>query len=97
MHFSRGIENAAFKLTRMSKKTAFPHPQQQAFNPRTVACPACSKDAQYAPSNPYRPFCSARCKGIDLGAWANEAFRVPVQAPPDDSPWGDSTLDSTLQ
>jgi len=32
--------------------------------------------------NAYRPFCSARCRQIDLGAWASEAYRVPT-APPD--------------
>ena len=30
------------------------------------------------------PFCSARCRQIDLGAWAAETFRVPSDAPPDD-------------
>lgn len=29
--------------------------------------------------NRYRPFCSERCKMIDLGAWATEAYRVPVE------------------
>lgn len=56
---------------------------------RTVACPACGQDSVYAPSNPYRPFCSARCKGIDLGAWASEQFRMPTDNPPDDEPFGD--------
>jgi hypothetical protein len=27
----------------------------------------------------YRPFCSERCKMMDLGAWATEAYRVPVE------------------
>lgn len=43
---------------------------------RVVRCPSCASDSRYAPENPYRPFCSARCKGLDLGAWANETFRV---------------------
>jgi len=30
----------------------------------------------YAPDNPFRPFCSERCKNVDLGAWANENYRV---------------------
>ena len=30
--------------------------------------------------NPHRPFCSERCKIIDLGAWASESYKVPVQA-----------------
>ena len=54
-----------------------------------MRCPACGGDSVYAPTNAYRPFCSARCKGIDLGAWANEEFRVPDPTPPDDVPFGD--------
>jgi uncharacterized protein len=57
--------------------------------PRIVRCPACGGDSLYAPSNPYRPFCSQRCKGLDLGAWASESFRVPEETPPDDQNFGD--------
>jgi len=49
-----------------------------------VKCPACRQLTHYAPSNPWRPFCSARCKGVDLGAWADENYRVAVQPSPDD-------------
>lgn len=59
------------------------------MNPRIVRCPACGGDSVYARTNPFRPFCSARCKGIDLGAWASESFRVPDDTPPDDLPFGD--------
>jgi endogenous inhibitor of DNA gyrase (YacG/DUF329 family) len=45
--------------------------------PRQVICPQCKGAAIYAPSNPFRPFCSERCKNVDLGAWANEEFRMP--------------------
>lgn len=48
--------------------------------PRLVPCPTCGGDSVFAPSNPWRPFCSERCRQIDLGAWANESFRVA--APP---------------
>lgn len=37
----------------------------------TVACPICHKTVVYSSDNPFRPFCSQRCKLIDLGAWAN--------------------------
>ena len=57
--------------------------------PRIVRCPACGGKSIYAPSNPFRPFCSERCKGMDLGAWASESFRVPDDSPPDDLPFGD--------
>jgi uncharacterized protein len=41
----------------------------------------------FSPENPWRPFCSERCKMIDLGAWASESYRVPGEAgePEDDS------------
>jgi len=51
---------------------------------RTVACPTCKRPALFSPQNPYRPFCSARCQGSDFGAWANEAYRVGSNPPPDD-------------
>ena len=60
--------------------------------PRLVRCPACGGDSIYAPDNPFRPFCSERCKNLDLGAWASESFRVPGEAPPDDQPFGDARL-----
>lgn len=57
------------------------------FAPRQVRCPACSGPSLYSPANLYRPFCSARCKGVDLGAWASEEFKLPENTP------GDDTLD----
>lgn len=58
--------------------------------PRTVRCPTCGGASVFAPVNPWRPFCSERCRVIDLGNWATEAYRVPVapqdasqDAPPD--------------
>ena len=46
---------------------------------RTVKCPVCEKPTLFAPSNPWRPFCSERCKTRDLGAWAAEEYRVPAK------------------
>ena len=51
---------------------------------RTVRCPGCSGDSLYAPSNPYRPFCSKACKNHDFGAWASEQHRLPDDTPSDD-------------
>jgi uncharacterized protein len=59
---------------------------------KIVRCPACGGDSVYAVSNRYRPFCSERCKNMDLGAWASESFRLPTEAPPDDQPYGDAKL-----
>jgi len=63
--------------------------QQGSTKPRLVRCPTCGGDSVYAASNPYRPFCSERCKNLDLGAWASESFRVPEETPPDDQEFGD--------
>ena len=52
--------------------------------PKLVTCPTCGGDSVYAPSNFFRPFCSERCKNIDLGAWASEDFRMPAQGLPED-------------
>ncbi|MES2770937.1 MAG: DNA gyrase inhibitor YacG [Pseudomonadota bacterium] len=44
----------------------------------SVRCPHCSGLSLWSAENSWRPFCSARCKDIDLGAWAAESYRVPV-------------------
>jgi uncharacterized protein len=47
--------------------------------PRWVSCPRCGVQVAWMPENLYRPFCSERCKLIDLGDWATEKYRVPVE------------------
>ncbi|MFO7528165.1 MAG: DNA gyrase inhibitor YacG [Marinobacter sp.] len=44
-----------------------------------VQCPTCKQSVEWSEDNRYRPFCSERCKLIDLGAWANEEYRVPAE------------------
>ncbi len=51
---------------------------------RLVACPTCGKSVEWTAANAQRPFCSERCKLIDLGAWADERYRVPVVEDKDD-------------
>lgn len=63
-----------------------------AVKPRLVRCPACGGESVFSARNPYRPFCSQRCKNLDLGAWASESFRVPGEAPSEDQPFGDPKL-----
>ncbi|MBZ0093487.1 MAG: DNA gyrase inhibitor YacG [Sulfuricellaceae bacterium] len=54
--------------------------------PRLVACPICKKPTEWSTNNPFRPFCSERCKLIDLGQWATESYRIPdPEIPPDES------------
>lgn len=43
-----------------------------------VACPQCGAGVEWKSGNRFRPFCSERCKLMDLGAWATESYRVPV-------------------
>ncbi len=45
--------------------------------PRIVPCPNCQKAVKWTAQNPYRPFCSERCKLIDFGAWADETHSIP--------------------
>lgn len=59
---------------------------------RIVKCPCCLGDSVYAPENAYRPFCSERCKKMDLGAWANEDFRMSAETPRDELEFGDPKL-----
>lgn len=54
-------------------------------SPRIVTCPTCGKPVPWVAENRFRPFCSERCKQIDLGAWAAEDYRVPEPEPPPDS------------
>ena len=59
---------------------------------KIVVCPVCQGDSVYAASNPFRPFCSQRCKNIDFGSWASEGFRMPADTPPDEATYGDPKL-----
>ncbi|MEO8102230.1 MAG: DNA gyrase inhibitor YacG [Betaproteobacteria bacterium] len=47
---------------------------------RRVRCPQCGTMTEYRTDNPSRPFCSERCKLIDLGAWAEERYSIPGRA-----------------
>lgn len=51
--------------------------------PRMVACPNCKQLSEFSPNNRFRPFCSERCKMIDLGVWATEGYAIPDTAPTD--------------
>jgi endogenous inhibitor of DNA gyrase (YacG/DUF329 family) len=50
---------------------------------KPVACPRCGAAAPFGPGNKWRPFCSERCKMIDLGDWASERYRVPTREGPE--------------
>jgi uncharacterized protein len=48
-----------------------------------LPCPICSRPASPRAQNPASPFCSPRCKAVDLGQWLSEVYRVPVTDDPD--------------
>ncbi|MBD1107230.1 DNA gyrase inhibitor YacG [Pseudomonas amygdali pv. morsprunorum] len=52
--------------------------------PMTVQCPTCDAPVEWSAASPSRPFCSARCKLIDLGAWASEEHAIPVSPDAED-------------
>ena len=49
--------------------------------PRTFPCPRCGETSTWE-DNAFRPFCSERCKLIDLGAWASDEYKLPTQDSP---------------
>ncbi|WP_043308893.1 DNA gyrase inhibitor YacG [Pseudomonas sp. ML96] len=54
----------------------------------TVECPTCGAPVEWGPQSSNRPFCSERCKLIDLGAWASEAHAIPGDSL-EDSPFSE--------
>lgn len=44
-----------------------------------MKCPICKKEVKLTDAE--MPFCSERCRLVDLGNWANEEYRVPVVNP----------------
>jgi uncharacterized protein len=53
---------------------------------RVVGCPTCGSLVPWNAASPFRPFCSERCKLIDLGAWADERYRIAAADPADEEP-----------
>jgi uncharacterized protein len=50
---------------------------------KSIRCPNCRKPAPWE-GNPFRPFCSERCRMIDLGAWVAEEYRIPAEGKQDE-------------
>ncbi len=50
--------------------------------PTKVPCPRCGRPVPWTAESRYRPFCSERCRLIDLGAWFDESHRIPGAAEP---------------
>jgi endogenous inhibitor of DNA gyrase (YacG/DUF329 family) len=52
------------------------------MSPPIVKCPTCRRELDWSASE-FRPFCSDRCRLIDLGAWLSEKHAIPGDAPAD--------------
>jgi hypothetical protein len=46
----------------------------------TVKCPTCRRPVEWSEASAYRPFCSDRCRLIDLGAWLTEQHAIPDES-----------------
>jgi hypothetical protein len=53
--------------------------------PLTVKCPTCGHSVPWTAEQPYKPFCSERCKLIDFGEWAMEEKRIAGEPLPQDN------------
>jgi endogenous inhibitor of DNA gyrase (YacG/DUF329 family) len=51
-----------------------------------VECPVCRRRTEFTPANRWRPFCSERCKLVDLGQWASDGYVIPGDAPDPEEP-----------
>jgi endogenous inhibitor of DNA gyrase (YacG/DUF329 family) len=56
-----------------------------------MKCPICKKEVPF--TGPDMPFCSARCRLLDLGKWADEQYRIPASEPPPALPPADPGAD----
>lgn len=53
---------------------------------RQIPCPTCARPIEWSDAFPYRPFCSERCRLIDLGDWLMEKNVIPGEAAPESGP-----------
>ena len=53
-------------------------------SPARIACPTCKRPIEWNEKFPWRPFCSERCKLVDLGNWLDGAYRIPTAERPED-------------
>jgi len=52
--------------------------------PLTVKCPTCGRPVPWTAEQVHKPFCSERCRLIDLGEWVMEEKRIPGEPLPQD-------------
>jgi uncharacterized protein len=54
---------------------------------RRHRCPICEQPVSVRPANRAYPFCSDRCRLVDLGRWLGEAYRIPAGRAGDGAEW----------
>jgi endogenous inhibitor of DNA gyrase (YacG/DUF329 family) len=60
-----------------------------------VKCPTCKRPVEWSQESVYRPFCSERCRLVDLGAWFSEKHKIPDESSAvGDEPAQDNCKDS---
>jgi hypothetical protein len=52
------------------------------MNTAPLKCPTCGREIEWSEEFAFRPFCSERCRLIDLGAWLSEQRAIPEATPP---------------
>ena len=60
---------------------------------KLLRCPTCDRPIEWSEAFPFRPFCSERCRLIDLGEWLSEERRIPggpAEQAPREEPQADS-------
>ena len=60
---------------------------------KIVKCPTCQTNVEWSEQSTYRPFCSDRCRLIDLGDWANEKHAIPDEPLPSTEEFPYSNID----
>lgn len=58
-----------------------------------VKCPTCRRNVEWSEAQPYRPFCSDRCRLIDLGAWVSEQHKIPDESAAQDGTFHNESSD----
>jgi endogenous inhibitor of DNA gyrase (YacG/DUF329 family) len=61
----------------------------------TFACPTCNKPVEWSAASKWRPFCSERCRLIDLGAWMSGQRSIPGDDAAADDSSGQGPVDRT--
>lgn len=57
-------------------------PEEHAAKPSVANCPHCGKIVSWDETSLWKPFCSERCRLIDLGGWLSGKHAIPGDAEP---------------